>query len=257
MATLADFTYTVIKQITDVLQSTATEGTATTIVDTAQLTQVAEHWGKGTVWILSGAHAGKVVVVSSYVPNTLTFPTLTTTVGNPRYGVAGAEFPWVELVKAVNQALSEEGVYVLDDDTSLTGDGTTLEFTLPAGVYKIKEVWIKDSLPSPLDRHPSHHWGQLNGKLIFDNNCAPWDNYVIEIIHEIRHPEAGVYSDVIDDEIDLDWLKWKSIENLMLWAIREYGNNPQKQYAQFLQNARDMLLNKRPLRNISVRIQTA
>ena len=40
------------------------------------------------------------------------------------------------------QALDD--TYVDDEDSTLDGDGVTLEFTLPAGVIDIKEVWIEN-----------------------------------------------------------------------------------------------------------------
>lgn len=257
MTTLADISLRVVKEVADVLESTGTASSATSLTDSVKLTQQAGYWEDGTIWILSGTHAGKVGVVTGFVNKVLSFATFGSDVATPRYAVARKLFPWNELMKATNNALTFETVQVLNSNTTLLGTGTTEDFTLPAGVYNVREVWFRNTSVSPYRRTPSHHWDERNGHLIFDTGYAPRSNYTIEVNYDGPHSVLTAYSDIISNDINLDWLKWKSVEHLMTWAINNYGNNPQKNYAQFLQNARDMLQTLKPLRRTRAIIKTA
>lgn len=256
MTTLAEVTLSIASKITDVLRSTATAGAATSLTDTVSLIQPAGHWKGGVLWILSGTHAGKMKNVDSYAAGVLSFSTLGSAMSTDRYAVARKTFPMIELFKAVNQALEEEGAMVTSENTALTGDGSTLEFILPAGVFNIKEVKFEGT-STPAQVTPSYHWEERNGKIIFDNGYAPYDGYTIQLLYRTPHAEVTAYSDTIDSEINPDWLKWKAIENLMVWALHQYGESPQNIYSASLQNARDMLMGKRPLRRTSVMIKSA
>jgi hypothetical protein len=248
MPTLAEITLRLAREITDVIQSTGTAGAATSLTDTVRLTQPAEHWAGGTLWILSGTHIGKFVMVDDFAANVLGFATFGTTIGTPSYAVASKRFPLDELKKCVNRSLQLENVKVLTSNTTLIGDGSTLEFTLPTGVSNVRKVLIKDT-SSPAQVYPSHHWREELGKLIFDTGYPPCDDYTIDLRYRARHAELTVYSSELNAEVDEDWLHYKAVENLMLWALDAYGDSPEKKFARKLQWALEMNKDIRPLRS--------
>ena len=147
----------------------------------------------------------------------------TASVAGPRYAVIRAAFPWEQIVQSIVSALDE--TYVSGLDTSLTGDGTTLEFTLPAGVSDVYHVELQKSNGH---RPPSHHFDELNGKLIFDYGCAPYSGDVIRVHYRKRHDDVSLYSDTISNEINRQWLALAAARNLLFWGIEMYGRKNSK-----------------------------
>jgi len=252
MTTLAELTLMVARQITDVLEGTATAGAGTSLTDTVSLTQRNQYWDKGTVWILTGTHAGKLAVVTSHLNNVLKFADFGSSVGTPRYAVARAIFPWAQLRQAVNQALDE--VRVTGIDETLTGDGATLSFDLPAGVSDVYAVEFVDEQDEVT---PGHHWKERNGKLIFERHYAPWNGDTIRILYKTPHAELVNYSDVIDDEINLTWLKWAAAGNALRWGMRVYQNDPALKLGDFMNEALQRVEKLQPLRRPRINIKTA
>src|SRR3989304_2960552 len=73
MTTVFDTSLQVMKHVTDVLEGTATDGSATYLKDVENLIQANEYFDRGTIWIKSGTHASKVVKVTGHANNKLTF----------------------------------------------------------------------------------------------------------------------------------------------------------------------------------------
>jgi hypothetical protein len=257
MTTLADITLRVAITVADVLRSASTAGAGTTLTDSVMLKQPAGFWEGGTLWLRSGTHSGKVVRVSASAPDALTFPDLGSTPHPCRYAVADRRFPFDELTKAVNAALADEGAKVLNSNATLTGDGQTLEFTLPAGVSNVRHVEFKDTSATPPQVTPSHHWRERGTKLIFDTGCPPINGDTILLWYRAAHVELTTYSDVIDPEINEDWLKWQAAMEALLWALTMYGDSPEKSYATKLQWALEQLKTLAPLRTLDISLRTA
>ena len=220
MTTLADMTLRVAREISEIMNGTATTGAATSITDTVNLIQQNQYWAKGTVWIRSGTHVGKTAVIDGFSANQITFPTFTTTVGTCRYVVATARFPYRQLEQAINAALDEVRVWA--EDTSLEGDGSTLEFSVPAGITDIKEIEFTTAGTVPAEKTPSHHWKIRDGKIRFDYGYPPYDGDTIHLWYETYHDELTTYSDTVDDNVDQEWLKWKACEHALYWGIKTY-----------------------------------
>jgi len=128
----------------------------------------------------------------------------------------------MRVISAINEALDETRVEA--EDATLTGDGTTLHFALPSGVYDVKRVHIED--PDDATYKPiSSHWKEQGGTLKFDYGFAPDDGWTIRVVYKAAHPELTAYSSAISAEIDSDWLKYKAAEKLLLWGLGEYGAN--------------------------------
>jgi hypothetical protein len=145
-------------------------------------------------------------------------------VAGPEYSVIRGAYPWMQIVNAITQAL--ESTHVTGEDESLIGDGESLTFTLPAGVYEIKRVELER--PGFIGYQPvSNHWHEANGTLRFDYGYAPFDDEVIHVFYRDQHAALTSYSTVISDEINVEWLTYKAAANLLMWGAGQYGKNPE------------------------------
>jgi hypothetical protein len=213
-------TLKVAREISKVQDGTGTTSAATSITDTLNLTQQNQYWDKGTVWFRSLTHSGKTAVITGFSSNKITFPTMGSDVGSCRYAVSRSLFPYSILQQSVNNALDE--IRVTEKDSSLLGDGTTLEFTLPAGVSNVERVEIEEYGYTPAKPYPSNHWTQFAGKIKFDYGYAPWDGDTINLYHKTSHDELTTYSDTIHEDVNEEWLKWKACEHALYWGIKKY-----------------------------------
>jgi hypothetical protein len=208
-----------MKHVTDVMNSAATEGDTTYLKDTVNLIQLNEVYERGTLWIRSGTHAGKVLRVNSHANNKLIFTALTGAIATgTRYAVARGLYPFEQVVAKIESALDE--TYVTAEDHSLTGDGEALTFTLPAGVFDILRVEIER------ENHPtftSNHWHEIQGSLRFDYGHAPFEDDVIHIYYKAKHDELSTYSDEISTEINIEWLVLTTARELLFWGADMYG----------------------------------
>jgi len=247
MTTVAEIALKVAQEVTDVLIGFATAGTATSLTDTANLTQPNAHWDRGTLFIKGGTHAGKVMQVSGYANNKLTFASLGATpiAALDRYAVMRGNYPWQQILTAIGQAL--DSTHVTGDDATLIGDGETKEFTLPAGVYNVKRVQFE--IDDFVYRHISTHWREVNGKLLFDDWHEPKTGYKIHVIYRKPHPELTAYSDIISDEISAEWLKHKAAEQLLWWAMGAYGTAQEYRIEERMNKALTALKGKAPRRD--------
>lgn len=73
MATVANIALKVARLVTDVLDGMAMLGTSSTLTDTLNLVQTNEYWNKGTLWINSGTHSGKMLQILGHALGVLTF----------------------------------------------------------------------------------------------------------------------------------------------------------------------------------------
>jgi hypothetical protein len=164
-------------------------------------------------------------------------------VAGPRYAVARGDYPFWQMLAAINQALDE--THVTSTDHSLAGDGETLDFTLPAGVSDIKRVHFKRD-----DMYLySTHWQEYSGVLRFDYGYAPSDDDEIYIDCRSKHSALSVYSDTISDEISVDWLKWKAAEHLLWWGLQVYGGQQEYRIEERMNKVLQNLKGKTPRRD--------
>lgn len=225
MITLAELTLAVARTITpeNIVTGSATAGTTTSLTDSANITQAQQYFDKGILWILSGDHAGKVLHVTGHNGNKLSFAAIDPAIATGvRYAVARNLYPYQQIRSAIMQALDETHVESVDE--TLTGDGETLEFTLPAGVRNVKHVYTLHPTDTT-GRYDSisNHWKERDGKLKFDYGYAPYDDYKIRIIWRDKHYEMVDHDDEINPEINTEWLKHKAAEYLLNWGMGRYG----------------------------------
>lgn len=225
MLTLSDITRQVARLVLPDMIATgsATAGATTSLTDTVYLTQPDAYFDKGTLWITSGTYDGQVLRVTGHRSNALTFsPTLAGAIsaGN-RYTVARAIYPYEQIKQAVMTALDD--TYVEAEDATLTGDGTTLTFTLPTGVYDVKAVWIENpGNTSGNDNYKSSHWRERNGSLRFDYGYPPEDDWLIRVIYRARHADLVDYDDEVDGQIRQEWLRYAAARYLLDWGMGIY-----------------------------------
>lgn len=226
MTTLAEITLRVARLITDVIEGYATDGTDTSLTDTDNLTQINQYFKQGTVWMLSGANAGKVLKIKTYATNRVTFGvTLDDAIAaDDRYAIAKGVYPYQRIVGAIRDALLETYVIkeaVSDPPVDITGDGETLVFTLPEGASQVVAVELEH--PDTHHKYPSHHWTEREGSLIFDTGIPPFKDWIIHPYTRQDHPELIADDDEIDPEISIEWLRWKAAEYALYWAVEAYG----------------------------------
>ena len=222
MLTLADISLAVARLVTpeNIVSGTATAGTTTSLTDTVNLTQQTAYFDKGILWIQSGTNSGKVLHVTGNPANKLNFATLADAIAiGDRYAVARPIYPYNQIVSAIQQALDE--TYIEGEDATLTGDGTTLEFSLPTGVWDVKRVRIENAT-YPEDCYFSSHWKEQSGKIKFDYGYAPDDDFSIRLYFRDQHPALTAATSEIDSEIDTNWLKYKAAEILLNWGLGVY-----------------------------------
>lgn len=222
MLTLADISLAVTRIVTpeNIISGTATAGTITSLTDTVNLTTPTAYFDKGILWMQSGTNSGKVLTVTGNPSNKLNFAALTDAIAaGDRYSVARPIYPYNQIVSAIHQALDE--TYVEGENATLTGDGTTLEFNLPTGVWDVKKVRIENAA-YPENCYFSNHWKEQSGKIKFDYGYPPDDDYSIRLYFRDQHPQLTAATSEIDSEIDTNWLKYKAAEYLLNWGMGVY-----------------------------------
>jgi hypothetical protein len=259
MTTLLDISLKITKEVQDVIEGTATGGSTTTLVDTALGTLPNDHFNNGRLWIKSGTHADKIFQVTDFTTSTgtVTFAAVTGAIAaGVRYAIARNAYPWDQVVSAIQRAL--ESTWVTGIDSTLEGDGQTLEFTLPTGVYDIKRVEFSDPAQPHTGVRNSTHWKETStGKLRFDYGYAPIDGYTIHVHYRDQHAELTDYTVVISNEINIEWLKWAAAQELLWWGVSMYGQQVEYRIEERMNKVMAMLKGKTPRRDPDFVIHTA
>ena len=260
MTTLLDISLKVAKEVMDVIEGTATGGSTTTLADTALLASLPnDHFNNGRLWIKSGTHASEIYTVTDFTTTTgvVTFAAVTGAIdAGVRYAIARNSYPWDQIVSAIQRAL--DSTWVTGIDSTLEGDGETLEFTLPTGVYDVKRVEFSDTAVTNGGRKNSTHWHETStGTLRFDYGYAPIDGYTIHVYYRDQHAELTDYSVVISNEINVEWLKWAAAQELLWWGVNMYGQQVEYRIEERMNKVITMLKGKTPRREPDFIIHTA
>jgi hypothetical protein len=243
MATLFDATLRLAGKLGEVIRSTATGGTTTTLVDAALSAPV--DWFKGgSLWLLSGTYAGKFREVSAFAAGaTFTWitPLAGAVVAGVKYAAAPKNVPLWALIQATNDAMNDAGGLGQTDDTLDVVAGQE-EYTLPTGVSHVAQVWLAMAAIAPFGWVPHYHWREVpGGKIRFDTGHEPsMVGYPIRINWNGPALPLALDSDAIDGTFDPKRLLWESVLSaLKMSYIREITD--EKKAAKLIADAKDEL----------------
>jgi hypothetical protein len=212
------------------LESAATGGSTTTLVDAAR-SEPATYWTNGTIFILSGANAGKSYRISIFAPSTHTFTldsTVTAIVAGVLYAAAPVDYPRWQLIQAINTVLKSIGGEVEIDETLTTVTDQHV-YTLPTGVSGVKSVKWATEDADPYHWIPSGHWREEETKLIFDDGFAPIDDgFLIHLEYQVQPAAIALDADALplkDDRLEL--VTWRAAVHLLRDRLsRTHGDEP-------------------------------
>lgn len=238
--TLSSAALAVARKITDVIESVATGGSATTLIDTgfpgrSGVIPENDWYNGGVIYHLSGSRTG-VSIPTDWVQSTYTFtiPTGTAVAATNRYAVHNADYPWDVLVSAVNRAL-ENMPSVPDMDATLIVVADQEAYTLPASVYDIREVSIERSMnlsgDNPVYYRDNKHWRERDGKIYFDPGWYPSDladaGDTIRLWYYAKQSALTAATDAISDYLPVEWLSLEAAIVALEWrAMMLQGNEP-------------------------------
>ena len=237
MTTLFDATYRLAGFVsgTGILESAATGGSVTTLVD-ALATFSDVHVG-GTLFVKTGDLANKTLVVTSRTGTTqLGFATQTPSdvVAGNLYGLADKDFPRGVLRRAVNEALREYRPVRAEDET-LTVVPLQEKYTLPAGVADVKEVWMATATAEPYGWCQLFHWDEADGLLRFPAGFTPWlDGNKLRLVYPDAFAELDADADTLDLEIcpvhvSLELIHWAACAHVVeTWGMPRYHGDPER-----------------------------
>lgn len=219
MTNLFDLTLRLARKVTTVRQSVATGGAADSLTDSA-MSGLGE-WVNGTIWILSGTHAGKSRAILSNPKDKVTFTTLGSTLaGSEKYAIADKHAPLDVLKGAVTAALDYFRTEL--EDATLDQDSDVDVYTIPAGVLAangydgITKVEIATLETSPYNwAGPHRHWAEQGTELRFNYYHRPMlDGYPIRLTYAAI-PELVDDDDEIPLDVNYNALYWRSLIELL------------------------------------------
>lgn len=193
-----------------VFEGTATGGSTTTLIDTAQLSTIDDYYNGGSLYFISGPRSDAVSIVSDYVNSTRTWtiPTGAAITTSQKYASAGPRYPHPRLFQAVAQALAEMGEISQADDTLTVADDTE-EYALPDGVFNVVGVEVAQAAAEPYNWKPYHYWDEVNGSLIFKPDKEPTETgNTLRLHYNAPHPAPALVGDAVLDAISPARLAW-------------------------------------------------
>lgn len=219
MTTLFGLTLRLARKVTTVRQSTATAGDATSLTDSA-MSGLGE-WVDGTVWILSGDHAGKSRSILSNPKDKVTFATLGSALaGAERYAIADKHAPLDILKSAVTMAL--DYFRTESEDTSLTQDSAVEVYTIPAAVLAtegydyLTQVELATLATDPYNwTLPHRYWMEQGTALRFPYEVRPLFNDCPMRLKYAHIPQLVDDDDVIPLDVNYNALYWRSLVELL------------------------------------------
>ena len=221
---LFDATLATAKAIRGLVESEATGGSTTTLIDTAlddpPFYLSADEYNGGTLWIKSGSNADISVKITDFSLSNATFTFATQThaiAADIKYAVLKKDFPKYILIQSVNQALEEIGPLPATDMT-LTTVAHQRAYTLPSGVHNIKRVKISTATSTPYRWKPHYNWEEIEGEIVFDTDHEPSvDSYYIHLTYIAEHTEISADADTITDLLHVDHLAYRASKFAWRW----------------------------------------
>lgn len=240
MTTLFDLTHQLARLLGVVTEGAATGGSTTTIVDTVERTEADDFWNLGTAWILydaGGAGAapqGEYSVISDFTASSDTITlrsTLSAAVAaGDRYAVAGIRYPLQLLSQKINEVLTTIPIQKDDITTITIADGQT-EYSLPADVWDLKEVWAQTNTDDSNDTRPEklYDWdmqksatGTAN-KLVLGRQFST--DTILKLVYLTDHQVLRSASDKLDTTIHVNRVLYDAAVRCLLWYKTKVGDS--------------------------------
>lgn len=237
--TLFDLTYELAQNLGVLTEGKATGGSTTTIADTVERTEANDFWNAGSAWITydaGGAGAapqGEFSVITDFA-NTGGVVTLRETLSaavaaNNRYAVAGQRYPLQLLIQMINAVLRTIPIQK-DDITTITIAADQTEYSLPADVWDLKEVWLQtnddtdDTQPTKLYDWRVHKsaTGTAN-KLLLGRQFSTGD--ILKLTYLADHQTLRIATDKLDDSINSNLVVYNAAVRCLLWYKAKVGDS--------------------------------
>lgn len=200
--------------------ATTTASDTTSIVST-DLDEAPEYWQGGTVWITSGAQAGKMRRVTLSDKNKLVFTpaVAAAVVSGVSFYVAGPTYPLQVLIQAINAALTDSmsagKLPYRYRNAAFVTVAEQEEYTLPtpAGEDPISDVRLvlvaQRGTTDPYEWTDYRHFIETDGKIRFDGGYEPdVSGQLIELLYAREHPLLFAETDTMHYALALKRIKW-------------------------------------------------
>jgi len=238
--TLFDATYRVATALGITTESIATGGSATTLEDSVALTQADDYWKGGTVWILrdslegGASPEGKYGKITAFATadDKATFATMTDSVASgDRYAIGKKRYPLEQLIRFVNDGLTDMGVIELTDITSLDTAANKTEYTLPdAASYDLREVALQGKLNDAND----FQWETISpGRWDLQATAIGTGTLLIlpqlpsgrdiKIVYVGEHPRLDDYGDEISESVHISRVVNAAVVKALIWRRQKIG----------------------------------
>jgi hypothetical protein len=238
--TLFDLTYELARLLGVVSEGVATGGDADTILDSVERTEANDFWNGGTAWItydsagLGAAPQGEYGFVLDFA-NTGGDITLRTALSaavasGDRYAIAGQRYPLQLLIQKVNEVLRTIPLQT-DDITTVVVVSDQTEYSLPADLWAVKEVWWQTNTSDANDTQPIklYDWdlqksatGTAN-KLLLNRQFSAGD--VLKVTYLTDHQVLRIATDKLDSTININRVLYDAAVRCLLWYKAKVGDS--------------------------------
>jgi len=244
---LFEATYRTAVNLGIVTEGVATGGSVTTLADTRILTQAADYWNNGTLWLLrdsaeaAAAPEGEFARVTDYEASTdqLTLGPVSAGSGNAftasaaagdRYAVGKARYPVPLLIQKVNEALVRMGTIPITDTTTITTASSQTEYTMPiAANMDLREIWLQTKTGDTND----NQWEKIEDWDVQRTATGSADLLVIprqlpvsrslKLVYLDVHPSLDDASDVISESVHMDRVVMEATLGALIWRQQKVG----------------------------------
>jgi hypothetical protein len=259
--TLFDLTYELARSLNVLKEGLATGGSTTTAIDTVERTEADDYWNGGAIWLTydaGGAGAapqGEYGFISDFVQSTgvITIRTALTAAiaSGDRYAVATSRYPLELLIQKINQVL---GTIEKTDVTSITIAAAQTEYSLPADVMSLKQVWIQTKSDDSDDNgwEQIHDWYKQKSatgsadKLILKRQFEA--GFDVKLVYEPYHAVLRAATDKLDDSLNSNQIVADAAVRCLLWRKSKVGDSDLSvnDLLNFYQNAAELLKQEYP-----------
>jgi hypothetical protein len=237
MANLFDLTYQLAVSLGVVNEGTATGGSTTTLIDTVELTQADDFWNLGTVWVTydaGGAGAapqGEYSVISDFTASSDTVAlrsTLTAAIAaGDRYAIGRPRYPLSLLTSKINEVLRQIPIQK-DDITTVAIAADQTEYSLPADVWDLKEVWVQSS-DDTNDTQPEriYDWTVKKSATGTANVLMLGRQFTADTLLHLKyltdHQTLRAATDKLDTTIHVNRVVYNAVVGCLLWRKAKIG----------------------------------